>query len=391
MTNARKNTMKFLLTGGHITPAMAVIEELKKRGYRSFTFVGRRRTMRGDERDSAEFEVISHRLGIPFINLTTGKIVRFSNTREFFDFLINATKLPIGFIQSLVILIKQRPDVIISFGGYLALPVVISGRILGIPSLTHEQTVVSGVANKIIAKFAKKVLVSWENSLEHFDKSKAVLSGNPVRKEIFNVTTNSFIINKQLPTIYITGGNQGAHVVNKNATKIIEELLKKYNVIHQTGLTTVTRDYEECLRLEKSFTGKTKGVYIVKGMIYGPEIGEVFSKADLLISRSGANIVTDILALGKLAILIPIPWSINNEQLLNAKMLEDIGMGKIIEEKNLTSELLLEAIVEGMKNLKKKKDFNGGSLKKSCEKAKGMVKLNAAEVIVDEVLKIAIR
>lgn len=391
MDELQKDKTKFLLTGGHITPAMAVIEELKRRGYRKFVFVGRRRTMQGDERDSAEFDIISHRFGIPFINLTTGKIVRFSNLTESFDFLVNTFKLPFGFIQSVLILIKQRPHVIISFGGFLALPIVISGRILGIPSLTHEQTTVTGMANKIVAKFAKKVLVSWEESLEYFDKSKVVLTGNPVRKEVFNTVTNSFVIIDKLPTIYVTGGNQGAHVMNETLTVIIEKLLEKYNVIHQTGLTTTTRDYEKCLSIEKSLTGKTKGVYIVKGTIYGPEIGEVFNKADLLLSRSGANIVTDILALGKLAILIPIPWSINNEQLENAKMLEKIGVGKIIEEKHLTPEVLLVAIEEAMKNLKKGKDFKGGSLKKACEKAKLLVKLDAAERIVDEVLKIASR
>lgn len=391
MSNLAKEKTRFLLTGGHITPALAVIAELRRRGFNDSVFVGRRRTMRGDKRDSAEFEVISHRLGIPFINLTTGKIVRFSNISEFFDFLINISKLPLGFIRAFVILLKHRPKVIISFGGYLAIPIVICGKLLGIPSVTHEQTVVTGIANKIVAKFVNKVLVSWEESLKYFDKAKVVLTGNPVRQEVFNITTNSFVINEKLPTIYVTGGNQGAHVINETVSAIIEQLLKKYNVIHQTGLTSLTRDYEKCLSVEKSLTGKTKGVYIVKGTIYGPEIGEVFNRGDLLVSRSGANIATDILALGKLAILIPIPWSINNEQLKNAKMLEHIGVGKILEEKNLTSEVLLEAIEEGMKNIKRGKDFNGKSLKVTAKKAKEKVNLNAAKLIVDEVLKIASR
>lgn len=391
MMNSQRDKTKFLLTGGHITPAMAVISELRKRGFKKFIFVGRRKTMRGDKMDSAEFDVFSHQLGIPFINLTTGKIVRFSNFGEFIDFLINALKLPVGFVQSFAVLIKHRPNVMISFGGYLALPMVICGKLLGIPSVTHEQTTVLGMANKLVARFAKKVLVSWKESVKLFDKSKVVLTGNPLRNEVFEVVTSVFKLNEKLPTIYITGGNQGAHIINENIVQIIEKLLKKYNVIHQTGMTTVTRDYEKCLRIEKSLTGKTKGTYIVKGSIYGPEIGEVFDKADFLITRSGANISTEILAFGKLAILIPIPWSINNEQFLNAKMLEKIGIAKIVEEKNLSPELLLDAVNEGMKNIGRKKDFNGNSLKVAIKKAKEKVNLNAARLIVDEVLKIADR
>lgn len=387
MTKANVNNEKILITGGHLTPALAVIDEFKKYGYNDFLWIGRKKTMRKDVNLSAEFSVIQKDLNIPFKELTNGKIIRFWDVGSFFDFLFNIIKIPIGFIQSIFILLKDRPVIIISFGGYIAVPVVIAGWFLRIPIVTHEQTVVVGKANRIIAKFSKKIFVSWKESLKYFGKLKCKVTGNPVRKEIFSIETNNYKVNEGLKTIYITGGNQGAHIINKTVIQIIETLLAKYNVIHQTGLTSITNDFEKCDRLEKSLTGKTKGTYIVRGNIFGVEIGEVFGKADLVVSRAGANISTELLVLGKPAILIPIPWSLNNEQLMNAKMLGKTALAEIIEEKDLTPEALQENIEKSMKNIKNGKSFDGKSLKTAVKKAKEKVNLNAANIIVKEVLK----
>jgi UDP-N-acetylglucosamine--N-acetylmuramyl-(pentapeptide) pyrophosphoryl-undecaprenol N-acetylglucosamine transferase len=372
-----------------LTPAVAVIRELRKRGYENFLWCGRRKTMKGDVCDSAEYRLVHEDMKIEFRDITMGKIVRFSDLKTFLEFFENIIKIPIGFIQAFVTLLKYKPSAIISFGGYLAIPFVIIGKFFGIPSVTHEQTVVLGLANKIVSKFVDKILISWEEGEKYFPAKKTIITGNPVRKEVLNVTTDLFNLNEKPRTIYITGGNQGAHIINKNVESIIENLLKKYNVIHQTGTNTLTGDFERLDKLSKSLTGKTKGNYIVKGTIYGPEIGEIFQKADLLVSRSGANICLDILATGNLAILIPIPWSINNEQFKNAKVLEKIGIGKILEEKNLKPEKLEEFIEEGMKSLKKGKDFNGKSLKNTIKAAKARVRLDAAERIVDEVVRVS--
>lgn len=388
MTTLDKNDMKFLLTGGHLTPGIAVIRELRNRGYENFLWCGRRKTMKNDVEDSAEFRVIHEDMKVNFKDVTMGKIVRFLDLKTFLEFIENIIKIPIGFIQAFLTLLKYKPSIIISFGGYLAIPFVVVGKIFKIPSVTHEQTVVLGLANKIVSKFASKILISWEESKSYFPSNKTILTGNPVRSEVLNVTTDIFKLNEKLKTIYVTGGNQGAHILNKNVELIIENLLKKYNVIHQTGTTSVTNDFERLDRLSKSFVGKTRGTYIVKGTIYGPEIGEIFEKADLLVSRSGANICLDILATGNLAILVPIPWSINNEQFKNAKVLEDIGVGKILEEKELSSEKIEEYVDEAMKCIKKGKDFRGKSLKKTLKEARVRVKPDAARKIVDEILKV---
>lgn len=385
-TSRPKKSTKFLVTGGHLTPAMAVLDDLKASGYSWFFWVGRIRTMKGDKNPSAEYNVITKKYKIPFSDFKAAKIIRFNSIKTFIEFLIELIKVPISLINSIQIIRKFKPDVIVSFGGYLAIPIVIIGKIFGIPIVTHEQTVVLGSANKFISRFADKICYSWKSTYEENKSSKAVLTGNPLRKEVFNVSTTKFDVNPTLKTIYITGGNQGAHVINENVFQIMNKLLKKYNVIHQTGSTTITNDYMKGKELQKKL--KKRGKYIVKENIYGTEIGEVFSKADMVISRSGANTLTELLALGKLSILIPIPWSLGNEQYLNAKVLEDLGLGKIIEEKNLSPEVLFEIINLCDKNLEKNTGFNEEPLKKIQIDAKSKVKLNASELIVKEILNL---
>ncbi len=382
-----KREKTILITGGHLTPAMSIINELRRRGYDSFIWVGRRKTMKKDKNDSAEYNVIKNDLEIPFIDITTGKVIKFNSLKTLIESIINIIKIPIGFIQSIFLLIKTKPKIIISFGGYIAVPIVLAGWFLDIPSVTHEQTIIVGKANKFISKFSKKIFISWEESKKYFTENKVILTGNPVRKEVLISETNNYNLNMKLKTIYVTGGNQGSHIINQNIKSIIKKLLEKYNVIHQTGITTVTKDFEECDRIEKSLTGKTKGNYIVKGHVFGIEIGEIFNKADIIISRAGANTMTEIFALGKPAILIPISWSLNNEQFENAKKIEKIGLGKIIEEKDLKPKILKKYIDKAFKLIKKGKDFNEKSLKKTISKAKDMINLKASEIIANETIK----
>lgn len=361
---------KILITGGHLTPALAVIEELKSRGSNNIVWVGRKKTMRKDENNSAEYELMKKK-NIPFYDLKTGKIVRFDSLKTFFLFLVNSLKILFGFVHSLFILLKIKPDIIISFGGYISVPIVITGKLLSIKAVTHEQTVVTGLANKLVARFADKIFISWEKSKDFFPKEKTVFTGNPVRKNIFIKKTNVFHLNKSLQTIYVTGGNQGSHIINKTLLSIIEDLLKKFNVIHQTGSYSKTKDFKKARKRSKKLKGTTNGVYLAKTHIYGKEIGEVFSKADILISRSGANIVSEILALDKKAILIPIPWSLKNEQMKNATMAANNKGVIILEEKVLNPKNLLRLI----EKLSTMSNLSHGSESRP----------NAAKIIVDQI------
>src|SRR3990167_5082544 len=157
--------MKILVTGAHFTTAVAVIEELKnlpagrqEQKDIDIVYVGRKTTREGDSSHSVESQVLPQ-LGVKFISIITGRLQRAFTIYTFSSLL----KIPIGFLQSFFILLKEKPDVILSFGGYVAVPLVIAGWLLSIPIIIHEQTLVSGLANTISSFFADKVAVSFEN------------------------------------------------------------------------------------------------------------------------------------------------------------------------------------------------------------------------------------
>ena len=211
--------VRIVVTGGHYTPALAVIEELRERGNFRFFWFGHRWLSGGEERESAEYRAVK-KLGVPFFDLKAGKLYRTRSWREIF-------KIPLGFFHAFYLVLKVRPRLIISFGGYLAPPVVLAGFLMGVPSITHEQTTVSGWANRFVSLFARKVLVSWEPSLGFFPERKTVFTGNPIRRAIFEVRTKRFSFSNPLPVVYVTGGKQGAHVVNDAVRGNLSEILKK--------------------------------------------------------------------------------------------------------------------------------------------------------------------
>src|SRR3989344_5972341 len=163
--------MKILITGAHFTPAVAVAEELKKTKGVEIVYVGRKTTQEGDESPSAESKVLPT-LGIKFIPLIAGRLQRSFTIYTIPSFL----KIPIGFLQAFFIILKEKPDVILSFGGYVAVPIVVMGWLLSVPIIVHEQTLVSGLANKISSLFADKVALSF------LDKDrvneKTIVTGN---------------------------------------------------------------------------------------------------------------------------------------------------------------------------------------------------------------------
>ena len=225
--------MKIAVTGGHLTPALAVIDELKKVPGAQIIYLGRARSSEGDKSPSAESIVIPN-LGLKFYVISAGRFQR----RFSIHTIPSIGRIPIGITQSLAILAKERPDVIVAFGSYVAFPVVLAGWILGIPSISHEQTISSGLANRMIAPFAKKIALAWQESKKNFPEGKAVVVGNPIRKEILNLKK----VRSTRPVILITGGNQGAHIINDTVSGVLSELLENDEIVHQTGGSEVYRD-----------------------------------------------------------------------------------------------------------------------------------------------------
>jgi len=355
---------KIVITGGVLTPALAVIDELTRRGGWEIYYLGRKYTMEGGKTISVESIIIPER-GVNFIPFSPGRLQR-RFTRHTVPSLL---RVPLGFFQAFWLVRKIKPEVILSFGGYVSVPVVMAGWLLRVPILTHEQTVVFGLASKINTFFAKKVAVSFPQSLAHFSKSKGVLTGNPIRKEVFKVQEPAFKIESSLPLIYVTGGNQGSHVINISLLEILPKLLEKYMIIHQSG----DRDYE-------SLNQQSRKNYFLVPFIDSQDIGWVLNKASLVVSRAGANTVCELAALGKPSLFIPIPWAYMDEQTKNAQMLVETGTAEILSQEKLSGNSLFEAINSMIGKL--------DTYQSHSEEAKKLVVYDASKKLVEELLKI---
>jgi UDP-N-acetylglucosamine--N-acetylmuramyl-(pentapeptide) pyrophosphoryl-undecaprenol N-acetylglucosamine transferase len=311
-------------------------------------------------------------MGIPFYDLKAGKFYKTFDP-------IRLARIPFGFFQALYLLLKIRPELILSFGGYLAVPTVLAGYVLGIPSFTHEQTLVVGYANKLISTFAKKIFISWPTSLKYFDANKTIYSGLPLRTEIKDGTSNNFNLNASLPTIYITAGKTGSHNINTLIIEALPQLLNFCNVIHQCGDNSVFNDYTALSEKYENIKSTVKGVFILRKFVQNDEIGEAFVKSSLVISRAGAHIISELLSLEKPSILIPINWVSHNEQNINADFLVHSGLAIKLDEKAVNANLLLTVTKDMLQNL--------SLYKLQDPEYKKYINKNAPHIISSEVLK----
>lgn len=343
--------MKIVIIGGHLSPALSVITSLPKDT--EVLFIGRKYGLEGDRALSLEYTKIKA-LNIPFVELNTGRLPR-KLTKYTFSSLF---KLPLALIKSFFILTKFGPDIVVGFGGYVSVPVGLLAFILRIPIVIHEQTLEAGFANRFLAKFATKICISWDLSRKYFPKEKTVLTGNPVRK--FSISNFQFQIKNNLPTIYITGGSSGSHFINSLVEGCIKKLLENYIVFHQTGDAQEFHDFDRLKKLKNSLPTKLSERYVLKKFVEPSEVGEMLKKASLVISRSGMNTVTELIYFEKPALLIPLPFSQNNEQLKNAKFLEKIGLGIVLQQEDLDYQKLFKEIslmFQNVNNFKINKEY----------------------------------
>ncbi len=359
--------MKIVLIGGHLSPALSVLEALPKDV--EVLFIGRKYSFEGDRALSLEYKTITG-LNIPFAALSTGRLQR-KLTRYT---PISLLKLPAGIIRAFFILIKFKPAVVLGFGGYVSVPVVFCAYLLRIPVVIHEQTLEAGLANRILSRFAAKICISWSSSEKYFPKEKTVLTGNPMRK--LTINNLQFTINNNLPVIYITGGSSGSHFINSLIEGCIKELLGKYIVIHQAGDAKEFHDFDRLEKIKDSLSVNLSLRYILKKFIDPSEIGEILNKSSLVLTRSGVNTITELIYFEKPSLLIPLPFSQNNEQLKNARFLEKLGLGIVLEQNNLDSKKLVQMISKMLNNI------NSYKIDKTQKK---LIPKNAAENIIEVV------
>lgn len=344
---------KILLTGGHLTPALALLDELEKEKDIKLYFIGRKYATENSKNVAAEFSIITKR-NINFYALTTGRL-----QRKFTKYTIpSLLKIPAGFVQSFYYLLTLRPNIVVSFGGYISPPVVIGAWILGIPSITHEQSIIPGLANKINSIFAKKVLLTWQETKKYFPRATVI--GNPIRKLVFEKNTKNNKIKEFLKgsnkIIYVTGGSLGSHFINNLIFESLETI-KGYKIIHQVGSLNHKGDLDKALKIENPN-------YLALDYVGQDCIGYILDNATFIISRSGANTVWEIALIGKPSILIPLPIAASGEQLANAKILERQGSSIVINQSEATPRLLQESIETIETNLTRFQN-NALKLKKS--------------------------
>ncbi|MFJ1646227.1 UDP-N-acetylglucosamine--N-acetylmuramyl-(pentapeptide) pyrophosphoryl-undecaprenol N-acetylglucosamine transferase [Streptomyces sp. NPDC088258] len=334
-------------TGGHTYPALTAVRELQTRlaslgSSLDVLWVG---TAEGLEARVAPAE------GIPFKAVSTGKLRRSSNPLAMInrENVRDMGRVPKGVVEARSIVADYKADVILSTGGYVAVPVGLAARMTKTPLVVHEQTVRLGLANRILSRFATVVAVSSESSVKLLPRRVAastVVTGNPVRPAVFTGEPEKALaslglsgFDSALPSVYVTGGAQGSAQINGLVRDILPWLLTVANVIHQCGATTL----EQSRRFAGTLPAGLRSRYWVSDFV-GPELPDVLALADVVIARSGAGTIAELTALGKPSVLIPLASSAGNEQAQNALHLQEAAAAVALTGERANPEELRRAL-----------------------------------------------
>jgi len=342
-------------SGGHVSAASGLIDEIIGKypnAQQNLLYVGGKLVSETRKEGKSVEQMRFENTDIPFIAIRGGKLQR--------SFSLKSISLIFGvfggIIDSFKVLGKFKPDFIFSTGGFVSLPVCLVGWLKKIPIYLHEQTAAVGLTNKIVGKVAKKVFVTFPQSIQYFKPGKAIHTGNLIRKSIFMSNPKgelSSAIKKMLPekdtlpVVYVSGGGLGSHTINIVVRQMLKYVLGEFQIILQTGDNGLNKDYEVLVK-DKATLGNLNNRFYVTKYVSNEEIGYLFKNIDIYVGRAGANTVYEMGIFMKPSILIPIPWVTHDEQNKNAQILVDCGIGTILQEGELTA----EALYERMKNMK---------------------------------------
>lgn len=325
--------MKYIIsaggTGGHIYPALSIINKIKENDKEAeILYIG--------TTDRMEKDLVPN-LGIDYYGIKISGLSR--NIKKCLNFL-NGTI--IGTRKCKKIMKKFKPDIVIGAGGYVTFPVALAAHKLKIKVMLHEQNSIPGKANRFLSKYADTICISMESSRKYFEHKNIVLTGNPRGEDILlskKGNKKDYGLSQTKKLVLITMGSLGAETINKKMLELKDDFKdKNYEVLLVTG----KGNYEEFLgyKLPKN----------VKIVPYIENMGEVLKFTDLIITRAGATIISEITALGLPSIMIPSPYVSNNHQVINAKDLEKNGASIVIQENELTKEVIIEKIDEILNN-----------------------------------------
>lgn len=348
---------KIIMTGGgsagHVTPNLALIPKLLALGY-EVQYIG---TKTGIEKDIIKGQ------NIKYHTISSGKLRRYFDIKNFSD----PFRVIGGIIQSIGIIKKERPNIVFSKGGFVTVPVVIAAHFCKVPVIAHESDITPGLANRMAAPYCTKVCVTFPESIKNIKGNKGVLTGTPIRKELLE---GSKIKGLELckfsdiskPVLFIIGGSLGSKIINDTVRKCINSILEKYNVIHICGKGNLDKSLQDK-------KGYCQFEYVSDGL------PDLMNAADLVISRAGANVIFELLALKKPNILIPLSRkSSRGDQILNAESFRKHGYSIVIEEESLDHKMLIDKLEELYKDkIKYIKSMNESPVKNGVDNIIGII------------------
>jgi UDP-N-acetylglucosamine--N-acetylmuramyl-(pentapeptide) pyrophosphoryl-undecaprenol N-acetylglucosamine transferase len=321
-------------TGGHTSAGLAVASALRARGD-SVEWIGSAGGVEARRVPEA---------GLPFHVVSVGKLRRYWDWQNVPDLLWRA---PAGAVQSIRLLRRIRPDLVFATGGFVALPVALAARMLGVRVIVHEQTSVLGLANRIAGRFAERIALTFPIAGEHVPAARVAVTGNPLRPELGSGSRAEgcrlFSLDPAAPIVYVTGGAQGAHTINRTVGAILPELLTRAQVIHQSGDNAATGDRAWLAERAAALPERLRPRYALVPYV-GPELAHVYAAADLVIGRAGAGTVNECCHLGRAALYVPLPGASGDEQTVNARLVEAAGGAVVIPQAALTEAALLGTV-----------------------------------------------
>ena len=322
---------KIVLTGGgsagHVTPNLALVPELKRRGY-EVLYIG---SIDGIEKGIVEKE------GIPYFPIATGKLRRYLSLKNLTD----PFRVIKGIGDAKKVLKAEAPCAVFAKGGFVSLPVVKAAKKLGIPCIIHESDMTPGLANKLCFGDATRVLCNFPETLDKLPAGKSFVSGCPIRESLKGGSREAALaftgLSGKKPVLLEMGGSLGAEFINITLREKLPEILEKFDVIHLCG--------KGHLREDIRYDGYVQYEYISE------EMKDLFALADVVLSRAGANAICEFLFLGKPNLLIPLPLSASRvDQILNARSFEKQGFSMVLDQDNMTADELVKALFELYEN-----------------------------------------
>ncbi|MGN0512914.1 MAG: undecaprenyldiphospho-muramoylpentapeptide beta-N-acetylglucosaminyltransferase [Lachnospiraceae bacterium] len=326
---------KIILTGGgtagHVTPNIALLPALSEAGY-EVEYIG--------SYDGIEKKLIEE-FNIPYHGIATGKFRRYLDIKNITD----PFKVVKGYGEAVKLMKEIKPDIVFSKGGFVSVPVVLAAKKCKIPVISHESDMTPGLANKIAKPAATKICCNFPETVSSLPADKAVLTGTPIRQELLMGNRLAGLdfcgFNSSKPVILVVGGSTGAVHVNDAIHAILDRLLETFQVVHLCGKGKLDEKYN-------NIPGYVQFEYVNK------ELRDVFAATDIVISRAGANAICELLTLKKPNLLIPLSAKASRgDQILNANSFKAQGYSMVLEEENMTDDVLYNMIMELYNNRQK--------------------------------------